>query len=73
MLRAALAGPRGAVSRARKGSLCGRVGNLDFLPHATKLGAMAALPKPFTPRQLVQLVERCIKSEAPMAAPPKSD
>lgn len=43
----------------------GRVGNLDFLPHATKLGAMEALAKPFAPRQLVQLVERCLAAESP--------
>jgi two-component system, chemotaxis family, chemotaxis protein CheY len=42
----------------------GRVGNLDFLPHATKLGAMEALAKPFAPRQLVQLVARCLGTEA---------
>jgi CheY-like chemotaxis protein len=43
----------------------GRVGNLDFLPHATKLGATEALAKPFAPRQLVQLVERCLAAEWP--------
>ena len=43
----------------------GRVGNLDFLPHATKLGAMEALAKPFAPRQLVQLVEKCLRADAP--------
>ncbi len=43
----------------------GRVGNLDFLPHATKLGAMEALAKPFAPRQLVQLVARCLEADAP--------
>lgn len=43
----------------------GRVGNLDFLPHATKLGAMEALAKPFAPRHLLQLVEKCLAAEAP--------
>jgi DNA-binding NtrC family response regulator len=53
----------------------GRVGNLDFLPHATKLGAIEAVAKPFAPRQLVQVVQRCLDgaapdSDVPPAAPP---
>jgi DNA-binding NtrC family response regulator len=55
----------------------GRVGSLDFLPHATKLGAMEALAKPFAPRQLVQLVEKCLAADGPApgerAAPTRSD
>lgn len=55
----------------------GRVGSLDFLPHAQKLGAMEALAKPFAPRHLVQLVEKCLAADDPppveRPAPPRTD
>jgi CheY-like chemotaxis protein len=37
-----------------------RLGNLDFLQFAGKLGASEMIAKPFDPTDLVQLVSRCL-------------
>jgi CheY-like chemotaxis protein len=38
----------------------GRVGNTDFLTIARRLGAFEAIAKPFTPKELVNCVGRCL-------------
>jgi CheY-like chemotaxis protein len=37
-----------------------RIGNMDFLDVAGKLGASEIIPKPFDPTDLVMLVSRCL-------------
>jgi CheY-like chemotaxis protein len=37
-----------------------RIGNIDFLDVAGKLGASEILPKPFDPFDLIKLVSRCL-------------
>jgi CheY-like chemotaxis protein len=39
-----------------------RIGNMDFLDLAAKLGASEVLPKPFDPVDLVNLVSRCLRT-----------
>jgi DNA-binding response OmpR family regulator len=39
----------------------GRLGNIDYLKIARMLGADEILPKPFSPTELLEHVERCIK------------
>jgi CheY-like chemotaxis protein len=38
----------------------GRIANTDFLKMAKALGAMAAIPKPFDPDELVSVVRACL-------------
>jgi len=38
----------------------GRIGNMDFLEFAGKLGACEILPKPFDPAELLDHVGRCL-------------
>jgi DNA-binding response OmpR family regulator len=40
----------------------GRVGNIDFLKLARKMGASEALPKPFDPESLLAIVSAHLKS-----------
>jgi DNA-binding NarL/FixJ family response regulator len=37
-----------------------RIGNMDFLDVAGKLGASEIIPKPFDPAELVNVVSRCL-------------
>jgi CheY-like chemotaxis protein len=37
-----------------------RIGNMDFLDFAGKLGASEIIPKPFDPTDLVTVVSRCL-------------
>jgi CheY-like chemotaxis protein len=37
-----------------------RIGNMDFLEMAGKLGASEIIPKPFGPSELLSVVSRCI-------------
>ena len=37
-----------------------RIGNMDFLDVAGKLGASEIIPKPFDPAELVNIVSRCL-------------
>jgi CheY-like chemotaxis protein len=37
-----------------------RIGNMDFLDVAGKLGASEIIPKPFDPTELVTVVSRCL-------------
>jgi CheY-like chemotaxis protein len=37
-----------------------RLGNMDYLEMAGKLGASEIIPKPFDPAELVRLVSRCL-------------
>jgi DNA-binding response OmpR family regulator len=39
----------------------GRIGNTDFLKVATKLGADAALPKPFDDAELLAVLDALLK------------
>jgi DNA-binding response OmpR family regulator len=45
-----------------------RIGNMDYLPMAGKLGANMVLAKPFTPKQLLAAVEAALR----MPAKPKA-
>jgi DNA-binding NtrC family response regulator len=38
----------------------GRLGNIDFLPMAVKLGAREIITKPFEPSELTDSVSRCL-------------
>jgi DNA-binding response OmpR family regulator len=42
----------------------GRIGETDFLRIAQVLGAMAAIPKPFDPDELLALVKDCLAKPA---------
>jgi DNA-binding NtrC family response regulator len=42
----------------------GRIGNVDFLRMAQALGAMAAIPKPFDPDELMALIRDCLAGHA---------
>jgi DNA-binding response OmpR family regulator len=48
----------------------------DFLTMATKLGAAYSLPKPFRPKDLLQVVEACLSDQGEpiriALAPPRS-
>jgi DNA-binding response OmpR family regulator len=37
-----------------------RIGNMDFLQMARKLGASEIIPKPFDPTELLNVVSRCL-------------
>jgi DNA-binding response OmpR family regulator len=40
----------------------GRIGNADFLSMAKRLGATEVISKPFTPRDLVSCVRKCLEA-----------
>jgi len=42
----------------------GRIGNTDFLKIAKVLGAMAVIPKPFDPDELLTIVRDCLAGHA---------
>ncbi len=41
-----------------------RIGNMDFLEMAGKLGASEIIPKPFDPSELISIVARCLDPRA---------
>jgi DNA-binding response OmpR family regulator len=55
---------RGECSDAKIIAISGgaRIGNMDFLEMAGKLGAAEIIPKPFDPAELVSVVSRCLAS-----------
>lgn len=60
-----------AICRLRPGARIiaisggGRLGNMDFLALAGKLGACETLAKPFTPAALLERIARCLGVAAP--------
>ena len=42
----------------------GRIGSTDFLRMAQALGAMAVIPKPFDPDELLALIRDCLARDA---------
>jgi CheY-like chemotaxis protein len=55
---------RGECSDAKIIAISGgaRIGNMDFLEMAGKLGASEIIPKPFDPGELISVVSRCLES-----------
>src|SRR5215469_8484641 len=53
---------RGECSDAKIIAISGgaRIGNMDFLEMAGKLGAAEIIPKPFDPAELISIVSRCL-------------